>query len=37
VETTAWEPMNWIVVVPLLAVAFACAAIPVLMDSGHDR
>jgi hypothetical protein len=29
--------MNWIVLIPLLAIAFACAAIPVLMDSGHRR
>jgi len=28
--------MDWIITLPLLAVAFACASIPVLMDSGHD-
>jgi hypothetical protein len=27
--------MSWFILIPLLAVAFACAAIPVLMDSGH--
>ena len=29
--------MDWIITVPLLAVAFACASIPVLMDSGRER
>jgi len=29
--------MNWIITLPLLAVTFACAAIPVLMDSGRDH
>jgi hypothetical protein len=29
--------MNWIIMLPLLAITFACAAIPVLVDSGPDR
>jgi len=29
--------MNWLILIPLLAVAIACAAIPVLMDSGRRR
>jgi len=24
--------MNWIIMLPLLAVAFACASVPLLMD-----
>jgi hypothetical protein len=27
--------MNWIITVPLLAVTFVCASIPVLMESGR--
>jgi len=27
--------MSWFIMIPLLAITFACAAIPVLMDSGH--
>jgi len=30
--TPAWEPMDWIIAVPLLVIAFACAYVPVLMD-----
>ncbi len=29
--------MDWLIMLPLLVVAFACAAIPVLMDSGRHR
>jgi len=24
--------MNWIIMLPLLAIAFACASVPLLMD-----
>ena len=27
--------MDWIIALPLLAIAFACATIPVFMESGH--
>jgi hypothetical protein len=33
--TTARETMDWIIGVPLLAVTFICASIPMLMDSGR--
>jgi hypothetical protein len=33
--TAARKPMNWIIAVPLLAVTFVCASIPVLMESGR--
>lgn len=29
--------MDWIITVPLLAVTFVCASIPVLMESGRRR
>jgi len=29
--------MTWIIMAPLLAIAFACAAIPVLYDSGPNH
>jgi len=29
--------MNWIITLPLLATAFACASVPVLMDSGRNE
>lgn len=28
--------MDWIIALPLLAIAFACATIPVFMDSGRN-
>jgi|GEM_PF-2160187 len=27
--------MEWIIAVPLLAVAFICASLPLLMESSH--
>ena len=32
--TAAREPMEWIVTIPLLAAAFVCASLPLLMDGG---
>ena len=29
--------MTWIIMAPLLVIALACAAIPVLYDSGTDH
>jgi hypothetical protein len=29
--------MEWIITVPLLAVTFVCASIPVIMDSGRTH
>jgi hypothetical protein len=29
--------MEWIITVPLLAVTFVCASIPVLLDSGRNN
>ncbi len=29
--------MDWIITVPLLAVTFVCASVPMLMDSGRGR
>jgi hypothetical protein len=34
---TAREPMEWIIALPLLAVTFVCASIPVLIDSGRSH
>ena len=28
--------MDWIITLPLLTVAFVCASIPMLVDSGHN-
>jgi hypothetical protein len=28
-------PMDWIITVPLLTIAFICASLPLLMDSGR--
>jgi hypothetical protein len=33
--TAARRAMDWIITVPLLAVTFVCASIPMLMDSGR--
>jgi hypothetical protein len=33
----ARNTMTWIIMLPLLAVAFLCAAIPTLYDSGPNR
>jgi len=33
--TAARNAMDWIITVPLLAVTFVCASIPVLMGSGR--
>jgi hypothetical protein len=30
--TAAWDAMDWIITLSLLAIAFACAYVPVLMD-----
>lgn len=36
-STAAWNTMTWIIMAPLLVIALACAAIPVLYDSGTDH
>jgi len=29
--------MEWIIAVPLLAVTFVCASVPMLVDGGRNR